>query len=66
MVASHRKLCALFLNQEVGQVGLLRELVAEAYPIVVDAKADDDGAIELTGSHTGTARFAGKTFEPLL
>ena len=66
MVASHRKLCTLFLNQEVVEVSLLGELITEPYPIVIDTEADNDGTLVLTRSHTGTTRGAGKAVEPLL
>ena len=44
MVACHRKLRALFLDDEVVELGLLWELVAEPDAIVVDAETDHDGA----------------------
>ena len=44
MITRHGKLGHLLLNQEVVQVFLLRELIAEADAIVVHAEADNDGA----------------------
>ena len=44
MITRHGKLGHLLLNQEVVQVFLLRELIAEADTIVVYAEADNDGA----------------------
>ena len=40
MVASHRKLTALFLDEEVVEVLLLGELITESDTIVIDAEAD--------------------------
>jgi hypothetical protein len=39
MVSSHRKLCALVLDEEVVQFGLLGKLITEAYAVVLDSEA---------------------------
>ena len=56
----------LFLNEEIVEVALLGEFVAEAYSIVVDTEAQNHSALILTGRQTGAVRIAGKTVEPLL
>ena len=45
MVAGHGKLRVLLLDDEVVEVVLLGELVAQAHAVVVDAEADDDVAV---------------------
>ena len=41
MVACHRKLRVLILDEEVVQLFLLRELIAESDAVVIDTKTDD-------------------------
>ena len=45
MVARHGKLRVFLLDDEVVEVVLLGELVAQAHAVVVDAEADDDMAV---------------------
>ena len=40
MVACHGELRALFLDDEVDELALLRELIAQTHAVVVDAEAD--------------------------
>ena len=45
MVSSHRKLCALVLDEEVVQFGLLGKLITEAYAVVIDSEAQHNLAL---------------------
>ena len=49
MVASHRKLTHLLLDQEVVQILLLGELITESDAIVIDTETDQNGATEVSG-----------------
>ena len=51
VVAGHGKLGALLADEEIVEVWLLRELIAEAYAIVVDAEPDDNRACVLPWGH---------------
>ena len=45
MVASHGKLSVLFLDEEVVERLLLRELIAQTESLVIHAEADDDVSV---------------------
>ena len=67
VVAGHGKLTALLLNEEVVQLALLGKLVAETDTFIVDAEADDDGALVVLLIHAALAfacRYTGSL--PLL
>ena len=56
MVASHGELAVLFFDDEVGQVLLFGELIAEAEPIVKESEAKTDEAV-VFGLVEGDAEF---------
>ena len=66
MIASHGKLAALLLDEEVVQVSLLGELITETDAIVVDAETDDDGTTMLTGLQARSTIAVGNTLQPHL
>ena len=66
MVTRHRELAVLLLNEEIVQVLLLGELIAEANTVVIDTETYHHLTIALTGLQTGFACFGRHRLTPLL
>ena len=66
MVASHRKLRTLFLDEEIVQVRLLRELITESDTIVIDTETDEYLATMLTGLESHARGGFRRSRAPLL